>query len=265
MSNVQQPLTPLEHLLEKNTPAPTPTDLHDNKSLTASPYILPTANLVEPVGSSVDGGMNAISTIGGNTTTTASSTTLNESSVTSVSASSAGSSVALTASSAASTGSVGSAVLAGSAVSAISAGSAGSVDVKRTHFNIDRQQQPSQNNQQAQLQLQPPSKLCGTISVKKFDLQPIKPSISISGNALPHSVNTRIDGGLSNSTNTPITNLQSNHLKRVSSQISSAHTVHMQDASNLFKPPKINVKYIEPNEYFHNFPKLYDFDTQEAW
>ncbi|XP_037905522.1 mediator of RNA polymerase II transcription subunit 13 isoform X2 [Hermetia illucens] len=33
-----QPLTPIDHL-DKNTPAPTPTDQHDNKSVTASPYI----------------------------------------------------------------------------------------------------------------------------------------------------------------------------------------------------------------------------------
>lgn len=35
-----QPPTPIDHmLLDKNTPAPTPTDQHDNKSITASPYV----------------------------------------------------------------------------------------------------------------------------------------------------------------------------------------------------------------------------------
>lgn len=39
VSNLQQPPTPIDHLLDKNTPAPTPTDQHDNKSITASPYV----------------------------------------------------------------------------------------------------------------------------------------------------------------------------------------------------------------------------------
>lgn len=44
----QQPPTPIDHLLlDKNTPAPTPTDQHDSKSITASPYVQPTPS-VEP-------------------------------------------------------------------------------------------------------------------------------------------------------------------------------------------------------------------------
>jgi len=44
VSNLQQPPTPIDHLLDKNTPAPTPTDQHDNKSITASPYVHQTAS-----------------------------------------------------------------------------------------------------------------------------------------------------------------------------------------------------------------------------
>lgn len=45
---LQQPSTPIDHLLDKNTPAPTPTDQHDNKSITASPYVQPTPSVEPP-------------------------------------------------------------------------------------------------------------------------------------------------------------------------------------------------------------------------
>uniref|UniRef100_T1H4N6 Mediator of RNA polymerase II transcription subunit 13 n=1 Tax=Megaselia scalaris TaxID=36166 RepID=T1H4N6_MEGSC len=48
-TNLQQPNTPLEHLLDKNTPAPTPTDQHDNKSITASPYIHQNPSIEAPL------------------------------------------------------------------------------------------------------------------------------------------------------------------------------------------------------------------------
>uniref|UniRef100_A0A0A1X3M8 Mediator of RNA polymerase II transcription subunit 13 n=2 Tax=Zeugodacus cucurbitae TaxID=28588 RepID=A0A0A1X3M8_ZEUCU len=46
--NLQQPPTPIDHLLDKNTPAPTPTDQHDNKSSTTSPYVRPTPSVEPP-------------------------------------------------------------------------------------------------------------------------------------------------------------------------------------------------------------------------
>ncbi|XP_054732383.1 mediator of RNA polymerase II transcription subunit 13 [Anastrepha obliqua] len=46
--NLQQPPTPIDHLLDKNTPAPTPTDQHDNKSITTSPYVRPTPSVEPP-------------------------------------------------------------------------------------------------------------------------------------------------------------------------------------------------------------------------
>ncbi|EDW79310.2 uncharacterized protein Dwil_GK13446 [Drosophila willistoni] len=46
--NLQQPPTPIDHLLDKNTPAPTPTDQHDNKSITASPYVHQTPSVEPP-------------------------------------------------------------------------------------------------------------------------------------------------------------------------------------------------------------------------
>lgn len=45
-SNIQ-PSTPIEHL-DKNTPAPTPTDPQESKSTTASPYVAPAPLSVEP-------------------------------------------------------------------------------------------------------------------------------------------------------------------------------------------------------------------------
>lgn len=47
VSNLQPSPMPLDHLLDKNTPAPTPTDQHDSKSMTASPYIHPAPLSVE--------------------------------------------------------------------------------------------------------------------------------------------------------------------------------------------------------------------------
>ncbi|XP_017842735.2 LOW QUALITY PROTEIN: mediator of RNA polymerase II transcription subunit 13 [Drosophila busckii] len=48
VSNLQQPATPIDHLLDKNTPAPTPTDQHDSKSITASPYVHQTPSVEPP-------------------------------------------------------------------------------------------------------------------------------------------------------------------------------------------------------------------------
>lgn len=48
VSNLQQPPTPIDHLLDKNTPAPTPTDQHDSKSITASPYVHQTPSVEPP-------------------------------------------------------------------------------------------------------------------------------------------------------------------------------------------------------------------------
>lgn len=57
VSNLQPSPMPIDHLLDKNTPAPTPTDQHDGKSMIASPYVHPTSASVDqpslPEGSTV--------------------------------------------------------------------------------------------------------------------------------------------------------------------------------------------------------------------
>ncbi|XP_036342501.1 mediator of RNA polymerase II transcription subunit 13 [Rhagoletis pomonella] len=64
VSNLQQPSTPIDHLLDKNTPAPTPTDQHDNKSITTSPYVRPTPSVEPPP--SVEGGNGGMGGLGPN-------------------------------------------------------------------------------------------------------------------------------------------------------------------------------------------------------
>lgn len=56
VSNLQQPPTPIDHLLDKNTPAPTPTDQHDSKSITASPYVHQTPSVEPPSYATEHGG-----------------------------------------------------------------------------------------------------------------------------------------------------------------------------------------------------------------
>lgn len=62
--NLQQPPTPIDHLLDKNTPAPTPTDQHDNKSITTSPYVRPTPSVEPPP--SVEAGNGGATGVGPN-------------------------------------------------------------------------------------------------------------------------------------------------------------------------------------------------------
>ncbi|XP_017488360.1 PREDICTED: mediator of RNA polymerase II transcription subunit 13 isoform X2 [Rhagoletis zephyria] len=64
VSNLQQPSTPIDHLLDKNTPAPTPTDQHDNKSITTSPYVRPMPSVEPPP--SVEGGNGGMGGLGPN-------------------------------------------------------------------------------------------------------------------------------------------------------------------------------------------------------
>lgn len=64
VSNLQQPATPIDHLLDKNTPAPTPTDQHDSKSITASPYVHQTPS-VEPPSYATEHGASATATAPG--------------------------------------------------------------------------------------------------------------------------------------------------------------------------------------------------------
>lgn len=64
VSNLPQPATPIDHLLDKNTPAPTPTDQHDSKSITASPYVHQTPS-VEPPSYATEHGASATTTAPG--------------------------------------------------------------------------------------------------------------------------------------------------------------------------------------------------------
>ncbi|XP_023293764.2 mediator of RNA polymerase II transcription subunit 13 isoform X3 [Lucilia cuprina] len=221
VSNLQQPPTPIDHLLDKNTPAPTPTDQHDNKSITASPYVHPTPSVEPPP--SVEGMHN---TIGG--------------------------------------GGVGGNMGPGSVPPPSSVG----------RCTPTPQQQQQQQHQQ-----------CGSISVKKFDLQPASlptplnnANMHMSGNATSSNcpTNNSIDIKLestanSNNINNPncIMNssvLPNNNVNRNESPLSSA-TNAMQNFLNLYKPPKINVKDIDSvaNEDCLKLDVLYDFTVQNAW
>lgn len=220
VSNLQQPLTPIDHLLDKNTPAPTPTDQHDNKSITASPYVHPAPSVEAPP--SVEGIHNTLSVSGG-------------------------------------TG-------------------PGSVPPSSSIGCCTPTPQPQQPPQQQQQQHQ--QQQCGTISVKKFDLQPA--ALNPLNNALHMTSNT---AGNFNSINNPIdiklepgnnglnsncimnsSVLPNNNLNRNESTLSSA-TNAMQDFLNLYKPPKINVKDIDTfaNEDCLKLDVLYDFTVQDAW
>ncbi|XP_061401806.1 mediator of RNA polymerase II transcription subunit 13 [Musca vetustissima] len=203
--NLQQPTTPIDHLLDKNTPAPTPTDQHDNKSITASPYIHPTPSVEAPP--SVEGihGSN----VGGG--------------------------------------------------SGMGPGSVGPQppSVGRCTPTI---QQPQGQQQQQQ---------CGSISVKKFDVQPGTPLLmGSSGNNNNSSSNT---AAAADSKPEPVntmpnsrTALPNNNFNRKNTP-SAANAMH--DFFNLYKPPKINVKDIDAfaNEDCLKLEVLYDFTVQDAW
>lgn len=224
VSNLQQPNTPIDHLLDKNTPAPTPTDQHDNKSITASPYIHPAPSVEPPP--SVEGIHNTIG---------------------------------------------------GSNMGPGSVPPPSSVGRCTPTLQQQQQQQPSQQQQQQ----------CGSISVKKFDLQPaltpLNNTLLMGGNTsttTTTSMDIKLEPGLisdhqhqqqqhqlqqlhqptSSSADLP------NNFNRNATSLSSA-TNAMHDFLNLYKPPKINVKDIDTfaNEDCLKLDVLYDFTVQDAW
>lgn len=195
VSNLQQPGTPIDHLLDKNTPAPTPTDQHDNKSITASPYIQPAPSVEAPP--SVEGvpGSNACtmdpSSVGPPTNIGPCTPTL--------------------------------------------------------------QQQPQQQ--------------CGSISVKKFDVQPGTPLLLGSNNNCAASAitATAMDMKLEPGSMPNMTTTLPNNINRNNSITSVTNAMH--DFLNLYKPPKVTVKDIDTfaNEDCLKLDVLYDFTVQDAW
>lgn len=218
VSNLQQPPTPIDHLLDKNTPAPTPTDQHDNKSITASPYVHPAPSVEPPL--SVEGMHNTIGGSGG---------------------------------------------------SGLNSMGPGSVPPPSSVGRCTPT--PQQQHQQLQQQQQ-----CGTISVKKFELQPV--SLPPLNNGSIHMVaggNTSVSCTTTISTmdaiinNTPSCTINSsvlpnNNKTKNELSLSSATNV-MQDFMNLYKKPKITVKDIDTfaNEDCLKLDVLYDFTEQDAW
>uniref|UniRef100_A0A1A9W5S5 Mediator of RNA polymerase II transcription subunit 13 n=1 Tax=Glossina brevipalpis TaxID=37001 RepID=A0A1A9W5S5_9MUSC len=233
VSNLQQPPTPIEHLLDKNTPAPTPTDQNDNKSTTASPYVHPTPSVEPPP--SVEGIHNTMGGGGPN---------LNDNMPTSG-----------------------------------LGGTNQPASVGRCTPTIQQQQSSSSQQQQHSHQQQQ----CGTITVKRFDLQPTLPAtvIGFSANVVASTGDVKLEssGLQANPTSSSVTStshstttlntILPNNLKRNSSTQSSAgNSVHaMHDFLSLYKPPKICVKDIDSfaNDDCLKLDVLYDFTVQDAW
>ena len=218
VSNLQQPPTPIDHLLDKNTPAPTPTDQHDNKSITASPYVHPAPSVEPPP--SVEGMHNTIGGSGG-----------------------------------------------GNGLSNMGPGSV------PPPSSVGRcTPTPQQQHQQMQQQQQ-----CGTISVKKFEIQPASLTPLNNGSVHMGLGNTTTSCTTTTNTMEPIINnlpnctlnssvLPNNNINRNDLSLSSAANA-MQDVLNLYKPPKIIVKDIDTfaNEDCLKLDVLYDFTEQDAW
>lgn len=219
VSNLQQPPTPIDHLLDKNTPAPTPTDQHDNKSITASPYVHPAPSVEPPP--SVEGMHNTIGGGGGNM-------------------------------------------------------GPGSVPPPASVGRCTPTPQQQQQQQQ-----------CGSISVKKFELQPVS-ALTPLNNANPAAAAGLHMSGTTSHTNNPIdiklepnanTNsmmggvvnnpncIMNSSVLPNNNRNDTPITNTVQDYYNLYKPPKINVKDIDTfaNEDCLKLDVLYDFTVQEAW
>lgn len=209
--NLQQPSTPIDHLLDKNTPAPTPTDQHDNKSITASPYIHPAPSVEAPP--SVEGmhGSNIGGTMG--------------------------------------PGSVG----------------PQPPSVGRCTPTIHQQQQ----QQQPQPMQQTQGQQCGSITVKKFDVQPGTPLLlGAAGNNCPTmtggnvaSIDIKSESGPSSMQNSS-TALPNNNFNRNNTTRNTNNNF-----LDLYKTPKITVKDIDAfaNEDCQKLEVLYDFTAQDAW
>ncbi|XP_075162156.1 mediator complex subunit skuld [Haematobia irritans] len=202
--NLQQPTTPIDQLLDKNTPAPTPTDQHDNKSITASPYIHPAPSVEAPP--SVEG--------------------------------------------------LHSANMAGS----VGPGSVGPQPPSVGRCTPTIHQPLSQQSQQ-----------CGSITVKKFDVQPGTPLLLGTGsNSCPSgpgipstATDIKIESVNMPSSETALPN--NNFYKNNSVQLNRNNAQH--DFLNLYKLPKITVKDIDTfaNEDCLKLDVLYDFTVPEAW
>lgn len=215
--NLQQPPTPIDHLLDKNTPAPTPTDQHDNKSITTSPYVRPTPS-VEPPPSVEAGNGNG----GGST--------------------------------------------------GVGPNGPGSVpqppSVERSTPTISGQQQQQQQQQQGSHPQQSQAQImgttgsagpqCGTISIKKFEIQ--QPSLTtLSADQIktePGYAPTPLSGSGSRN-GLPVVSM--------SSAISAADAIN--DYWKSFKMPEIKVKDIDSfaNDDCSKYNVLYDFTYQNAW
>ncbi|XP_013106769.2 mediator of RNA polymerase II transcription subunit 13 [Stomoxys calcitrans] len=203
--NLQQPTTPIDHLLDKNTPAPTPTDQHDNKSITASPYVHPAPSCEAPL--SVEG----MHGMGGG----------------------------------------------------MGPGSVGPQppSVGRCTPTIHPQQSS----------LPPQAQQCGSISVKKFDVQPGTPLLL---GASSNNCSSVVQGGLPPSDSkmesvvmptSAATALPNNNFNKYNTVQSAANA--MNEFWKLYKPPQITVKDIDTfaNDDCLKLDVLYDFTIQNAW
>uniref|UniRef100_A0A1B0BVC1 Mediator of RNA polymerase II transcription subunit 13 n=1 Tax=Glossina palpalis gambiensis TaxID=67801 RepID=A0A1B0BVC1_9MUSC len=148
-----------------------------------------------------------------------------------------------------------------------------------------QQQQPQQQQQHSQHQQQQ----CGTITVKRFDLQPTLPAtvigfsanvVASAGDVKLESTGLQLNPTVSSASSTSHSHSHShstttlnamlpNSLKRNSStQGSAGNSIHaMHDFLNLYKPPKICVKDIDSfaNDDCLKLDVLYDFTVQDAW
>lgn len=207
VSNLQQPQTPIDHLLlDKNTPAPTPTDQHDNKSITASPYIHPTPSVEPPP--SVEGmGANIGGAVGGP----------------------------------------------GSVPQPPSVGRCTPTAQQHEQQQLHQQQQ-SQQQQQQQAQQQ---QQCGSISVKKFDIQP-----ALTPLCNPLGVSTSNLSNMMNSTHISNNNVGSTQLNS-----NKNFALTRNNFLNLYNPPKLNLIDMDTfaNEDCLKLEVLYDFTVQDAW
>ncbi|XP_050333363.1 mediator of RNA polymerase II transcription subunit 13 [Bactrocera neohumeralis] len=213
--NLQQPPTPIDHLLDKNTPAPTPTDQHDNKSITTSPYVRPTPSVEPPPSVEAGNGGGGVTGVGPN-----------------------------------GPGSVPQPPSVGRSTPTIS--------------GQQQQQQQQQGSQQSQAQIMGTGTTgsagpqCGTISIKKFEIQ--QPSLTtLSADQIkpePGYAPTPLSGSGSR-----------NGLPEVStsSAISAADAIN--DYWKSFKMPEIKVKDIDSfaNDDCSKYNVLYDFTYQNAW
>lgn len=200
VSNLQQPPTPIDHLLDKNTPAPTPTDQHDSKSITASPYVHQTPS-VEPPSYATEHGASATATAPGSVPSQQQPATPTPATA-------------------------GGAGTAGGA--ATPAGGAGAAAGAAT---------PTQ---------------CGTISVKKLEMQPASATVSSTLVQVKQEPGTVV-GVLSNKV-TPQQPVATSAMEAVTNLF------------NLYKPPQLTLKDSD-SFYDEEWLKdvIYDFSFQENW